>query len=159
MKLFLVQHGEAVSKDIDPQRPLSKQGEHDVEKMAALLNRAGIDVERVLHSGKRRAQQTAEVLAKAVTASGVCDDISGMAPHDPVEAFAESIATFTRDTALVGHLPFMSRLASRLVIRDPERAIVAFQPGSIVCLEGDPSGTFTISWMLRPELLAKKAKG
>jgi phosphohistidine phosphatase len=154
MKLFLVQHGEALRTDIDPQRPLSQQGAHDVKKMAAFLHRAGIGVERVLHSGKRRAQQTAAILARAVTASGVSDDISGMAPNDPVEAFAERIATFTQDTVLVGHLPFMSRLVSRLVTSDPQQTLVAFRPGSIVCLEGDPSGTFTISWVLRPELLA-----
>lgn len=154
MKLFLVQHGEAVSKDIDPQRPLSVQGEHAVGKIATLLGRAGIRAERVLHSGKRRALQTAETLSKALAPAGSCSETSGLAPNDPVEPFAKIIATFTEDTVLVGHLPFMSRLAALLLTGDPEREIVVFQPGSVVCLEGEQVGAFTISWMLRPELLA-----
>jgi phosphohistidine phosphatase len=156
MRLLLVQHGEAVSKDIDPQRPLSAQGERDAENMAAFLGRAEIRADRVLHSGKRRAQQTAETLAKAVTASGHCGNISGMAPNDPVEPFAKTIASSAQDTLLVGHLPFMSRLVSLFVTKNAEGTIVAFHPGSIVCLEGGPSGTFTIVWMLRPELLAQE---
>lgn len=156
MKLFLVQHGEAVSKESDPQRPLSAQGERDVKNMAAFLQRSGIRAGRVLHSGKRRAQQTAQVLAKAVTASGQTGDISGMGPNDPVEPLVKTIATFDQDTVLVGHLPFMSRLVSQLVTSDPERTMVAFHPGSIVCLEDDPSsGTFRLIWMVRPELLKK----
>jgi phosphohistidine phosphatase len=78
-----------------------------------------------------------------------------MGPNDPVEPFVKTIATFSQDTVLVGHLPFLSRLVSQLVTSDPERTMVAFRPGSIVCLEGDPSGMFTIIWMVRPELLEK----
>lgn len=156
MKLFLVQHGDAVSKDIDPQRPLSERGQRDVEKIAVLLGQAGICAERVLHSGKPRAQQTALVLAKAVIVGGDCEPITGMAPNDPVDTFAKNLATWTEDTFLVGHLPFMSRLVSLLVVADQEREIVAYQPGSVVCLEQTQSGRWAVSWMVRPDLLAER---
>jgi len=157
MKLFLVQHAAAVAKETDPQRPLSTEGQRDMEMLAAFLRRANIRADRVLHSGKRRAEQTAETLAKAITTSGHWGAISGMEPNDAVESFAETIASFSQATVLVGHLPFMSRLVSLLVTGDPARATVAFRPGSVVCLERDPAGGFNISWMLRPELLTAGA--
>ena len=60
MKLYLVQHGEACAEDVDPERPLTAQGRADVERLAAFLQQAGIQVGRVIHSGKLRAEQTAE---------------------------------------------------------------------------------------------------
>src|SRR5688572_29245639 len=37
MRLYLVQHGEAVPEQVDPQRPLSEAGRRDVQAMARLL--------------------------------------------------------------------------------------------------------------------------
>lgn len=155
MKLFLVQHGDAVIQEVDPQRPLSEQGKRDIETLARWLRKASVRADHVLHSGKLRAQQTAEVLAKAMTTSGSCSNLSGMAPNDPAEAMVATVAALSQDTVLVGHLPFMSRLVSVLTGVDPERGIVAFQPASIVLLEKDRSGRFTINWMLRPDVLPK----
>ena len=66
MKLYLAQHGEACTKDIDPERPLTDQGREDIERLAEFLARAGIEVARVIDSGKLRAAQTADLLAAAV---------------------------------------------------------------------------------------------
>jgi Histidine phosphatase superfamily (branch 1) len=66
MRLYLMQHGAALAKDVDPARPLSEQGEQDVRRIAAFLARAGVGVGRIWHSGKRRAEQTAELLAAAL---------------------------------------------------------------------------------------------
>ena len=44
MKLYLMQHGDALQKDVDPDRPLSPRGRRDIEKIAAFLHRiAGIN--------------------------------------------------------------------------------------------------------------------
>ncbi len=63
MRIYLVQHGEAVAKDVDPERPLSEQGHNDVEKIATFLGNTQLGMERILHSGKLRAEQTAEIFA------------------------------------------------------------------------------------------------
>ena len=65
MRLYLVQHGDALPEQVDPERPLSAEGRRDVEAVARLLASAGTRAVRVAHSGKLRAQQTAEVLAAA----------------------------------------------------------------------------------------------
>jgi len=155
MKLYLVQHGEACSKEINPDRPLTDQGKTDIERLAALLKQAGIRVERVIHSGKLRAEQTAEHLAKAI-ASGVELETSGLIdPNDNPKAFDWQSESWDTDTLIVGHLPFMAKLVSHLVIEDENRPITAFQPGSVVCLEQNNDVHWQINWMIRTELLRK----
>lgn len=153
MKLYLVQHAEACTKDVDPERPLTDQGRADAEGLASFLQQAGIRVERVIHSGKLRARQTAECLA-AVIASGVEAEISGlMNPNDNPAAFDWQSESWDRDTLIVGHLPFMAGLVSHLLIDDSKTPLVAYQPGSMVCLEHVEDSRWQLNWMIRPELL------
>jgi len=153
VRLYLVQHGEAVPEDIDPARPLSARGREEVQHVAALLTRAGIGVEEVLHSGKRRAAQTAAILAAALAPRGTPEARPGLNPNDPIDGVAREAAAWDRDVMLVGHLPFMARLASRLVAGREDAGVVAFQPGSVLCLERTDQQRWTIAWMVRPELL------
>ena len=153
MKLYLVQHGEAYTKEVNPDRPLTDQGKDDIDRLANLLEQAGIQVERVIHSGKRRAEQTAELLAQAI-APGVELEISGLInPNDNPKAFDWQSESWDRDTLIVGHLPFMGKLVSHLLIEDENRLITAYQPGTIVCLEHTNEAEWQINWMIRPELL------
>jgi phosphohistidine phosphatase len=153
-RLYLVQHGEALPKEVDPDRPLSERGRSDAARMADLLKRAGVRVARVAHSGKTRARETAEILAGAVAESGDAESRSGLDPMDPTEPVAEEAASWSCDTMLVGHLPFMGRLVSRLLSQGEHPDAVAFRPGSVVRLERGAEGLWTIAWMIRPELLA-----
>ncbi len=59
---------------------------------------------------------------------------------------------------VVGHLPFMGRLAAYLVAGSEDAVVAAFQPGTVVCLERadgdeDGGGGWALAWMVRPELL------
>ncbi len=153
MKLYLVQHGDALSKEIDPERPLSEKGQHDVQKTANFLMQAGVRVQSVLHSGKTRAQQTAVTLARAVMPDGKVETVGGIAPNDDVAAFAATLESVVEDTFVVGHLPFMGRLVAYLLVGGVDREVVSYQPGSVVCLERTESATWHLNWMLRPELL------
>jgi len=154
MRVYLVQHGEAVAKDVDPERPLSDGGRDDVQRVAELLAGAGLGVTRIAHSGKLRAEQTANLLALTLGGGATPQARSGLGPNDATGPVAEAMAGEQQDVMLVGHLPFMARLATRLVTGAEEPAIVAFAPGSVVCLERGDDGRFAIAWMVRPELIA-----
>ena len=154
MKLYLVQHGEAISKDIDPGRPLSPKGERDAARMANILKKAGVTVVRVLHSGKMRAHQTAEILAAELLLKGEVEAITGINPNDQVSDFSLKVHKFKHDTMVVGHLPFMAKLVAYLTTGKEDVDIVDYQPGSIVCLELDPEQKWRISWMLRPDFIS-----
>ena len=113
MRLYLVQHGDAVPEQVDPQRPLSATGRREVEAIGRLLASAGVRLTRVVHSGKLRAEQTAELLAMACAPDHGVEASAGLSPNDPVKPVARTIASRPMDTMLVGHLPFMARLAGR----------------------------------------------
>ena len=153
MKVYLVQHGEALAKDVDPDRPLSPKGKHDVEQLAGLLQKSSVTVDRVLHSGKMRAHQTAEILAELLLLKGECEAIDGINPNDPVQAFSIKVHKLKHDTMVVGHLPFMAKLVSYLVTGEEEVDIVDYKPGSAVCLEQDVEQKWRICWMLRPDFI------
>ena len=151
MRVYLVQHGDAVPERLDPERPLSAVGRREVHAVARLLADTGVRLARVVHSGKLRAQQTAELLATAV-APGRVPEVAGLSPNDSVEPVVRRIADWASDVMLVGHLPFMGKLVARLVAGDEGKPVVAFVPGTVVCLERDEANHWTIVWMVRPAL-------
>lgn len=155
MKLYLVQHGEALTKEVDPGRPLSPQGEQDVRKLADYLYRQGITVARVVHSGKMRAHQTADILAERVLLRREAEAIKGIDPNDPVEDFSMQVQKLKHDTLVVGHLPFLAKLVAYLTTGNAGLDIVGYQPGSIVCLDTDAEQKWRVSWMLRPDCMEK----
>jgi phosphohistidine phosphatase len=153
VRLYLVQHGEAVPEDADPARPLSDGGRADVRQMAAFLAQGGVRPDRIWHSSKRRAEQTAEILAQALAPASPPEARAGLNPKDPTDGIHRALGAWDQDVMLVGHLPFMARLASRLVAGRDDVCVIAFQPGSVVCLEHADQQRWTIAWILRPELL------
>jgi phosphohistidine phosphatase len=154
MKLLLVQHGAAVPRDTDPARPLSATGRRDVERLAAFLDRAGIKVARMAHSGKARAAQTADILAGRLLTAGAPEPYDGLNPDDPVMPFAELVAAWDEDGLVVGHQPFLEKAVCLLLTGDEGHAAVDFRPGSLVCLEREADGPWALAWMLRPEIIS-----
>lgn len=155
MRLYLVQHGAALAREVDPERPLSEAGREDVRALAGFLRDAGVRVERVWHSGRPRAEQTAQLLAKSVLPRGRIEQVGGIGPEDDVAGFVSDADVWEQDTLVVGHLPFLSRLVAWLVVGSTEREIAGFQPGSLVCLERREVDHWMVAWMLRPELLVR----
>ena len=152
MKLYLMQHGDALAKNIDPDRPLSEIGQSAVERVASFLS-GRIEITHVMHSGKKRARQTAELFKNLVVGGLPIEPISGIKPNDSVEAFAQRVMNWDQDTLVVGHLPFMAKLVTWLLTGSAYESIVSYQPGSIVCLEKDEDGHWRVQWMIMPELL------
>jgi phosphohistidine phosphatase len=63
MELYVMQHGEASPEQDDPARPLTPAGPATVQKVASRARYSGALLDRCVHSGKLRAQQSAELLA------------------------------------------------------------------------------------------------
>ena len=154
MRLYLVQHGEAKPKQQDPERHLTEKGLRDVRKTAGFIRPFGLSVDAVWHSGKARAARTAEILASVITVSQGALQREGLAPNDPVGLTAKELSSFDEDVMIVGHMPFLGKLASALVAGDESADVVAFQQGGVICLERDEGGTWRLGWMVIPELLS-----
>lgn len=153
MRVYLVQHGTPVPKEKNPERPLSERGRYDVERAAAFLQKAGVRVGAVYHSGKTRAEQTAEILAQRLCAVGNAFQRKGLAPLDDVEDIAQYIAELDDDLMIVGHLPHLSRLVSRLVLGDSTGNVAGFQQGGVCCLSRHDEGGWYVAWMIVPEIV------
>lgn len=153
MRLYLVRHGEARSSEEDPEKRLSAKGLADVEKVAAFLRPQDLAVEAVWHSGKTRAVETAEVLAEAVTARQGVVRWPGLEPTDPITPVLNDVLRAEGDVMIVGHLPFVARLTSKLVTGDETVLRVAFGTATAVCIERDPEAGWRLVWMTSPEVL------
>ena len=157
-----MQHGEAVAGEVDPDRPLSSEGRRSAAAVAAHAAACGVRIDRIVHSGKLRAEQSAGLLAGALGCADV-QAVAGLAPKDAVEAAADALIDPSGQGALaiVGHLPFLDRLASLLVVGEAGAQVIAFHNGGLVRLVPRPPASdappapatrFAVAWILTPEL-------
>jgi len=152
MKLYLARHGEAVPKHINPDAPLSDNGRREAEAVAAFMAGSQAQLEQIRHSGKTRARQTAEIFAAAMGGNVNVEVMDGLDPLDPTEQVLETILRFSGDTLIVGHLPFMGRLADRLLSCSSATGLVEFNTSTVVCLHSANRREWTLKWILSPEL-------
>ncbi|NQT73136.1 MAG: phosphohistidine phosphatase SixA [Chloroflexi bacterium] len=152
MALFLVQHGKALPPEIDPERGLSDEGIAEVERIASTTKNYGVRVSAIKHSGKKRAQQTADIFTSSLNPENGIEQRAGLNPLDDVVPLARTLDV--RDNVmLVGHLPFMERLTSYLITGNPDHPVFKFQNGGIVCLDQDPNTqVWVIKWTLMPRI-------
>lgn len=154
MDLYLMQHGAATSADEDPARPLTAAGRASVEEVAARARTAGVRADRCVHSGKVRAEQTARILADAVGAT--VQTRAGLNPSDPVTPIVDWLQAQARlapdgAIAIVGHLPFLDRLTSRLVAGTEDAHVVQFVNAGLVKLRPNDHGPgYAVAWVLSP---------
>ncbi|MBF0249740.1 MAG: phosphohistidine phosphatase SixA [Alphaproteobacteria bacterium] len=153
MRLYLAQHARALPEAEDPAWPLSDEGRADAAKVAAFLGRAGVRVEDVVHSGKRRAEQTATIFAETVWPGRAAQMFEGLKPNDATDPLLHAAQIAGGDVMAVGHMPFMGRLAARLLTGAEDGAAVAFEPGAVACFERAPDDRWALVWMVRPSLL------
>lgn len=66
MRRHLIRHGEAVDESIDARRPLSNRGRREAASLAERMCAEGEAAQRIFHSGKTRAEETASILAAAL---------------------------------------------------------------------------------------------
>jgi len=156
MALFLVQHGISASKEIDPQKGLTDLGKADTEKIAQVAKSYNIQVEKVIHSGKIRAEQTATIFHQTLSTKTPLEKVSGINPMDDVREFIRSTKPKS-GLMVVGHMPFMERLVSLLTTGSEDIRVYQFQNSGIVCLdkeegEGGGKSDWFIKWTLNPNI-------
>ena len=154
MNLYLVQHAEPKRKEEDPQRPLSEKGLAEIRKVASFIcEHSSVQVNSIMHSGKTRACQTAEVLAEHLRPPEGIKEVEGLKPLDDPLTWAERLAETKEDIMLVGHLPHLDKLSAYLLCQDENKRVVDFRMGGVVCLGRDEAGTWSVRWMLIPQIL------
>ena len=134
--VFLVQHGQARSKEEDPERHLTDRGREESELVAKYLSeKLDQKVHIIYHSGKSRARETAEIFARYLEPIEGLKEDPRLAPLEDPNAWVEIINNLDKNIMIVGHLPHLSKLTSILLIGDSDKEIVKFRYSGVLCLE------------------------
>ena len=152
MFLYLVRHGEAKTKEEDPERPLSDEGHSNVKKVAAFLKPNLSDLRTIWQSGKKRAEETARIIVSALAHPVDVLESEGLAPLDPVDTILKAIGELQDDLMLVGHMPFLGELAGGLLAGSGADQRVEFKPAGVMCIKGDENGEWSIEWTANPDM-------
>lgn len=148
---------EGEGEEADDQRPLAPKGVRRFRKVVRGLKALGVELTFLLTSPKRRALETAELLA------GLLEGESRVTPHlaePPGPALLEEIPQEGR-VALVGHEPYLSQLLAWLLFGDflgdqaPPGAGERFllKKGGVAWLEGTPRpGGMVLRALLPPRV-------
>jgi phosphohistidine phosphatase SixA len=150
MKLYLVHHTDALSKEQDPGRHLSQLGREQADRLGTRLRQIGVAPVRILHSDKQWTLETAGRIAARLGA----EDRTALAGYpintdDPLEPFLKEIEGAGGDLMMCGHVHYLRRAASKLVCGDENRRVVEFKPGNgaAVCLDDSDGGwAITFAW-------------
>ena len=152
MALYVVQHGKSLPKTEDQEKGLSAEGKMETERIADVAAGYRVGVSRIIHSGKKRARETADILCLRLSPAGGSESAEGMNPMDDVRTFADSL-DLDKNVMLVGHLPFLERLIGLLVCGHPDQTVFKLQNSGILCLDRLPEINHpVIRWALMPSV-------
>ncbi len=145
-RLYFAQHGLAIDKTDNPERPLSEQGIKQTRAVADHLLQSNILISQIFHSGKLRASQTAEIISSILKIESV-SAADHLSPNDDIALITKNLNI---DNALyIGHLPHLEKLISYLVCGDKKQNIIKFQNSAIICLKKNNS-LYNICWYMTP---------
>lgn len=153
MKLYLARHGDSSIISSDDERPLSEIGIRDVKNLADVIAPQQIPVAHIFHSKKKRARETAEILASAFQFTGELQTRNELDPMADISIIMQEIAALNADVLLVGHMPFMGKLAGLLLAKNEYSNVVNFATATLLCLEQVERDQWTINWMLSPVIM------
>lgn len=146
MKIYLMRHGEALSPEVNAERPLSPRGREEIERVAKFLGRKAFPLSKIFSSPKKRAVQTAEIMRDFLAPGLGVEEANFLLEEDAREA---AMHLGEEDVMVVGHIPLLNELVSYLVVGDERRQVIQFSQGMVVCL----SGSWRIEWAIHPELI------
>ena len=151
MNLYLVRHGRPLLNYESGDPPLSAEGESEVALVASKLSEMDVHVEEIYHSGKLRARQTAGIIQKSVAPGAEISFKAGLKPNDPIVGIADDMNAADKDSMLVGHLPFMDKMAAFLLDLSHDSSGLSFRTATVVCLERKEKDKWTLLWTVSPD--------
>lgn len=165
MEIYLIRHAIAEDRENwnkpDELRPLTKEGEKKMRRVAQGLRALDPEFSHLYSSGLTRAQQTAEIVRKAMKLEDIRETealIPNAAPQEILPVLNELPANAV--VGLVGHEPHMSSLLGFL-LTGQRNSFVLFKKGGIACLEVNHpvvASKATLRWMMEPRQLIALGK-
>jgi len=151
MTLYLVRHGKARKGGKDRLRPLTARGVRDIKSVAAFLKPLRLRVTEIWHSDRVRAIQTTRIIVRAI-GSGKMIEQSDLGPDDSIIPTVRRSKGALGDLMIVGHQPFLGKLALNLLSVNTRREIIKLATSSVLALNND-EGKWVVQWLLIPVLI------
>jgi len=162
MEIYLMQHGEAYAEIQDPERSLTPQGEDQIHSSGKALKKLGVEVDLIVSSPKRRARQTAEIIAGELGYSRAIEVTETLEPLAPSEEAIAYVGRFLdrRRVLLAGHLPSLGEIAANLM-SEGGHVSIHFEMGGVcrIDVEGFPTHAGGLRWVIPPAHLRLLAEG
>lgn len=134
MKLYLMQHALAYPAETDPEKALSPTGIDQAKAAARGIKRLGLGFDLIITSPKRRAHQSAALIAEAVRYP--YSDILATEATLPDQSPQGVLDLLQQEPAasrilVVGHLPQLESLAERLL----QGGKITIENSGLTCFE------------------------
>ncbi len=156
MEIYLMQHGECLPKDVDPEQPLSPEGRKQLIENTKAIKKI-LSFSALITSNKLRAIETAEIVAKSLnfpTNKIVKTEL--VKPTAPVEDAIEFLKQYFSlpSLLLVGHMPSILNIASYL-LTEGSKVNINFQRGGVARIDVDklPTHEGRLMWYTPPDIL------
>jgi phosphohistidine phosphatase len=159
--ILILRHGRAEDEGpgmSDADRKLTKKGYEEMEAVAHWIASQRMPIDLIASSPLVRAQETAEVVAKALNARDRVVNWKMLAPGGNPDIVCRQISRHPDYTSilLVGHEPLLSSLISHIIAGDDHAAIIMTK-GALAKIQdfsyaGRPSGS--LHWLLTAKQMA-----
>ena len=153
MRLLLVRHGSAEMHNDDDARRLTEFGRIEAKSIARWIKQLGFTNPTIWHSEKIRAQETATIIREGCGWDSELTEVEGIRPSSPVGPVATRIAAEDHDLVIVGHMPFMSTMASEMVTNGCTETYWNFETCAALCLERAGMGQWVVCGFAMPSQL------
>lgn len=148
MKVYLMQHALAYSAEEDSERPLCPQGIAQAKAAAKGIKRLGLNFDLIVTSPKRRAHQTAALIAEGVRFPH-SDILSTevVLPQGSPQELLDLLQKESPDSSVlvVGHLPHLSKLSSQLL----QGGELLFENAGLACFDLSSAHPARLEFLLR----------
>jgi phosphohistidine phosphatase len=161
MNLYILRHAIAVepgtpgnAKDAD--RPITPEGERKTRQAARAMEALKLSFDLILSSPYKRARQTAEIVARKLTAHKRLELTNSLTPGGSPRKLVEllnALKPAPDSVMLVGHEPYLSELISLLVAGDQSLCLVMKKGGLCrLSVESLKYGRCAaLEWLLTPK--------
>lgn len=151
MKFYLARHAKAASKGNDAPPEITPDGIIETRSIAKrILNDYKVKLKKIYHSPKLRAKQTADIFGEYLMPQNGITETRGLLPNDDTSYWEERLLQEDDSLMLVGHLPYVSILTSRLLNKDKKDSSFTFMNSIVLCFSRDNENSWKIEWNMSP---------
>ena len=168
MDVFFLRHGEAGKSAPlsvkDRERPLTASGREEMKEIGEAMAEMGLEFDVIAASPLKRAQETAEIVNRALGRKERVEEWGELSPEGSKEALFRKLGKFQGKSSVlcVGHEPYLTTALGEITSREEGKAgfrIVLKKGGlaRISVLGFNPRMTGELRWLLTPRQLRKIA--